>query len=628
MSPRLLVKWYIAGVVLFIMCYHISMNEEKQPDKNNTQFQTLKTLAPYLWPKNAAGTRVRVVIAMICLVLAKVTNVYMPLIYKQIIDLMTEGSKVLENTDVETMVFVVPTGLLLAYGFARIMTVVFAEIREAVFVSVTQSAMRKVANETFTHIHALSMRFHMTRQTGGLSRVIERGLKGIEFLMSFMLFNIVPTLIEILMVCAVLWYLFNAWYAIITFVTIALYIAYTLVTTEWRLKFRKQMNDKDAEANTKAIDSLLNYETVKYFGNEEHEASRYDVSLASYQRAAIKSLRSLSVVNIGQAAIIAIGLVVVMYMAAQGVANGTMSVGDFVLVVVYLVQLYMPLNFLGFVYRQIRQSLTDMDDMFSMLKIDREITDKEDAVELSCKGGSLEFDNVHFGYDGKRSILHGLSFKVEAGKTVAIVGPSGAGKSTISRLIFRFYDVDEGAVRIDGHDVRDVTQHSLRKAIGIVPQDTVLFNDTIKYNIAYGRPDATEVEIFKAAEMSSIDGFIEKLTDGYDSIVGERGLKLSGGEKQRVAIARTILKDTPILLFDEATSALDSATEQDILKSLKDVSKGRTTLVIAHRLSTVVSADEILVLDHGKVMERGTHQDLLEKDGIYAQMWRRQQEDK
>ncbi len=628
MSPRLLVKWYIAGVVLFIMCYHISMNEEKQPDKNNTQFQTLKTLAPYLWPKNATGTRVRVVIAMICLVLAKVTNVYMPLIYKQIIDLMTEGSKVLENTDVETMVFVVPTGLLLAYGFARIMTVVFAEIREAVFVSVTQGAMRKVANETFTHIHALSMRFHMTRQTGGLSRVIERGLKGIEFLMSFMLFNIVPTLIEILMVCAVLWYLFNAWYAIITFVTIALYIAYTLVTTEWRLKFRKQMNDKDAEANTKAIDSLLNYETVKYFGNEEHEASRYDVSLASYQRAAIKSLRSLSVVNIGQAAIIAIGLVVVMYMAAQGVANGTMSVGDFVLVVVYLVQLYMPLNFLGFVYRQIRQSLTDMDDMFSMLKIDREITDKEDAVELSCKGGSLEFDNVHFGYDGKRSILHGLSFKVEAGKTVAIVGPSGAGKSTISRLIFRFYDVDEGAVRIDGHDVRDVTQHSLRKAIGIVPQDTVLFNDTIKYNIAYGRPDATETEIFKAAEMSSIDGFIEKLTDGYDSIVGERGLKLSGGEKQRVAIARTILKDTPILLFDEATSALDSATEQDILKSLKDVSKGRTTLVIAHRLSTVVSADEILVLDHGKVMERGTHQDLLEKDGIYAQMWRRQQEDK
>tara|TARA_R110001592_G_scaffold27763_25_gene102939 strand:- start:18555 stop:20369 length:1815 start_codon:yes stop_codon:yes gene_type:complete len=604
------------------------MNKQKRTDQNYSQFQTLKTLLPYLWPADAMGTRVRVVFAMICLVLAKVTNVYMPLIYKQIIDLMTEGAKVLEHADAQTALFVVPMGLLFAYGLARVMTVVFAEIREAVFVSVTQGAMRKVAIETFTHIHALSMRFHMQRQTGGLSRVIERGVKGIEFLMTFMLFNIIPTLIEILLVCAVLWYLFNVWFAIVTFVTIVSYVVYTLVTTEWRLKFRKQMNDKDTEANTKAVDSLLNYETVKYFGNEKHEAARYDLSLASYEKAAIKSLRSLSVVNIGQSSIIAIGLVAVMYMAARGVADGSMSVGDFVLVVVYLMQLYMPLNFLGFVYRQIRQSLTDMEDMFAMLEVDREITDKDDAKALSVHDGSVEFDNVHFGYDGKRGILHGLSFKVEAGKTVAIVGPSGAGKSTISRLIFRFYDVDEGAIRIDGQDVRDITQESLRAAIGIVPQDTVLFNDTIRYNIAYGRPSATEEEILKAAKMSSIDGFIEKLTGGYDSIVGERGLKLSGGEKQRVAIARTILKNTPVLLFDEATSALDSETEQDILKSLKDVSKGRTTLVIAHRLSTVVSADEILVLDNGKVMERGTHQDLLKADGVYAQMWRRQQEDK
>ncbi len=615
-------------VVDVILCYHISMREETQSDKSHSQFETLKTLGPYLWPKNSLQMRARVVIAMVCLVLAKVTNVYMPLIYKQIIDLMTEGAKIVGQADATTTAFVIPVGLLVAYGAARIMTVVFAEIREAVFVNVAQRAMRSVALETFEHIHALSMRFHMNRQTGGLSRVIERGVKGIEFLLTFMLFNIVPTLVEILMVCAILWYMFGIAFAAVTFFTIFFYVAFTLYTTEWRLKYRRAMNEKDTEANTKAIDSLLNFETVKYFGNEVHEANRYDTSLRSYERAAVKSVLSLTVVNVGQATIIALGLVIVMYMAANGVVKGTMSVGDFVLVVIYLMQLYMPLNFLGFVYRQIRQSLTDMDDMFSMLKIEQEVTDKNDAPDLDVRGGSVEFDDVHFSYDEKRDILKGLSFKVKAGKTVAIVGPSGAGKSTISRLLFRFYDVQNGAVRIDGQDLRDITQLSLRKAIGIVPQDTVLFNDTIHYNIAYGKPEASEDDIIKAAKMSSIDDFILKLPEGYQAIVGERGLKLSGGEKQRVAIARTILKNTPILLFDEATSALDSETEQDILKSLKEVSKGRTTLVIAHRLSTVVSADEILVLDEGRVIERGTHSNLLSQNGVYAKMWQRQQEEK
>lgn len=590
-------------------------------NKKSSQLQTLKTLLPYLWPKNAKDMRIRVVIAMICLFFSKVANVYAPIIYKDIIDFLSPQ-------DPTAALIYIPTAMLIGYGLVRTLSIVFGEIREAVFIRVAQRAMRTVNMKTFKHLHALSMRFHMDRETGGLSRVIERGVKGIDFVLSFMLFNILPTLLEILMVCAVLWYMFDIWYALITFVTISSYIAFTLISTEWRLKYRREMNDQDTKANTKAIDSLLNYETVKYFGNETHEASRYDVSLGNYEKAAVKSIQSLSVVNIGQSAIISLGLVIVMYMAANGVVNKTMTIGDFSLVVIYLVQLYIPLNFLGFVYRQIRQSLTDMDDMFSMLDIEKEIVDKDGAPDLKITGGQLEFDNVHFGYNEDREILKGLSFKVDAGKTVAIVGPSGAGKSTISRLIFRFYDAGQGAVRIDGQDIRDISQHSLRKAIGIVPQDTVLFNDTIRYNIAYGRPEATDEEVMRAAEMSSIDGFIEKLSEGYETIVGERGLKLSGGEKQRVAIARTILKDTPILLFDEATSALDSKTEQDILSSLKEVSKGRTTLVIAHRLSTVVSADEILVLDEGKVIERGKHADLLKQGGTYATMWQRQQEDK
>ena len=595
-------------------------------EENKKQKSPLRSLAPYLWPKNAANIRFRVIAALAALVLAKIANVYIPILFKKSIDTLTGDAAPAQGMDmVETAVIAVPGMLLLAYGGARVLTVLFQELREALFAKVAQGAMRHVALNTFKHLHALSMRFHMERQTGGLSRVIERGIKGIEFVLSFMLFNIIPTLVEIFMVCGILWAMFDFWYAIVTFVTISSYIAFTLISTEWRLKFRRRMNEQDTEANSKAIDSLLNYETVKYFNNEPHEAARYDTSLKGYETAAVKSITSLSVVNIGQAAIIAIGLVIVMYMAAKGVVAGTMTIGDFVLVNTYLIQLYMPLNFLGFVYRQIRQSLTDMEDMFSILSINKEVDDKKDASELEIKGGKVEFDNVHFGYDDSRKILNGVSFTVESGKTIAIVGPSGAGKSTISRLLFRFYDVQDGAIRIDGQDIRDTTQSSLRSSIGIVPQDTVLFNDSIRYNIAYGRPNANDDDVLRAAKMAHIHEFVQKLSGGYDSIVGERGLKLSGGEKQRVAIARTILKNPSILLFDEATSALDSATEQDILKSLKEVSKGHTTLVIAHRLSTVVAADEILVIKDGGIAERGPHKDLLKRNGIYAEMWERQQ---
>jgi ATP-binding cassette subfamily B protein len=495
-----------------------------------------------------------------------------------------------------------------------------------VFAKVAQRAIRAAALAIFRHLHDLALRFHLERQTGGLSRAIERGTKGIEFLLTFILFNVAPTLLEIVLVCGILWSLYGLSFAAVTFVTIAAYIVYTLVVTEWRLKFRRAMNEMDSRAHTRAIDSLLNYETVKYFGNEEHEARRFDGALRAYEHAAVKSKVSLASLNVGQAVIVSFGLAAVMIMAAAGVVDGRMTVGDFVLVNTYLIQLYLPLNFLGFVYREIKRSLTDMEAMFGLLDVRAEITDAENATPLPPGPGELWFEEVSFGYDARRPILKDVSFTVPAGKTVAIVGPSGAGKSTIPRLLFRFYDVDGGAVRIDGHDLRQVTQSSLRAAIGMVPQDTVLFNDTIYYNIVYGRPDATPAEVEEAARLARIHDFVMSLPDRYQSLVGERGLKLSGGEKQRVAIARTILKRPRILIFDEATSALDTHTEKEIQESLREVSADRTTVIIAHRLSTVVDADTILVLDGGRIVERGRHAQLVASGGRYAGMWARQQE--
>ncbi len=578
---------------------------------------TLKTLAPYLWPKGEPVMRARVVIALSMLAMAKIATVYVPILYKQAVDLVSGGPGFAASALI---------ALVIAYGLVRIAQQAFAELREFFFARVAQRSIRKVALRTFRHLHALSLRFHLDRQTGGLSRAIERGTKGIEFLLNFMLFNIIPTMMEIVLVCGILWYLFDVWYAVVTFVTISGYIAFTMSVTEWRLQHRREMNAQDQKANTRAIDSLLNYETVKYFGNEEHEARRYDSSLERYEDAAVRSRTSLSLLNIGQGAIIAVGLTGIMTMAGLGVQAGTMTTGDFVLVNTYLMQLYLPLNFLGFVYREIKQSLADMEAMFRLLRESREIADAPDAPALPAGLGRIEFDDVQFAYRPDRQILKGVSFTVEPGKTVAIVGPSGAGKSTISRLLFRFYDATGGAVRIDGADIREVTQASLRAALGIVPQDTVLFNDTIFYNIAYGKPGASPAEVEAAARHARIHDFVMSLPDGYETMVGERGLKLSGGEKQRVAIARTILKDPRIFLFDEATSALDSHTEKAIQNSLREVSRDRTTLVIAHRLSTVVDADQILVLEAGQVVERGNYAELMARDGVFAAMWRRQQE--
>ncbi|WP_227421601.1 ABCB family ABC transporter ATP-binding protein/permease [Pacificispira spongiicola] len=587
----------------------------------------LRTLLPYLWPKGMPIIRARVIGALVCIVLAKLSTVSIPLFYRDAVDALS-GKAASEGSFLPTAMGIagIPVALLVGYGLVRLLSVVFQQMREAFFARVAQHAIRTVALQTFRHLHALSLRYHLERQTGGLNRLIERGVKGIDFLLSFTLFNILPTLFEIVMVCGILWGLFDYTFALVTLATIIAYIAFTLTATEWRLKFRRNMNESDSRANTRAIDSLINYETVKYFGNEGHEERRYDWALRRYEDASVKSVTSLSMVNIGQGGIIAAGLVALMVLAADGVQAGRMTIGDFVLVNTYLIQLYMPLNFLGFVYRQIRQALTDMEDMFTLLNIPQEITDRPGAVRLEAPEGRLTFDHVFFGYDTRRPILKDVSFTVEPGRMLAIVGPSGAGKSTISRLLFRFYDPQDGAVRIDGHDLRDLTQKSVRAAIGIVPQDTVLFNDTIEYNIAYGRPDASTEEIRRAAEMARIHDFITALPDGYDTVVGERGLKLSGGEKQRVAIARAILKAPRIMLFDEATSALDTATEREIQASLKEVSTGRTTLVIAHRLSTVVDADEIIVMRDGSIVERGTHKSLLAEEGLYLEMWRRQQQ--
>jgi len=592
------------------------------------QWQGVKDLLPHLWSRIGWDLRARVGAALACLVVAKLANVYVPILFKGMVDALSPkiGIEGAATAGVAGLAIAVPVGLLLAYGLARVMSQAFSELRDGIFARVAQRAIRNVALQTFGHLHALSLKFHLDRQTGGLTRAIERGAKGIEFLLFFVLFNVLPTLLEIAMVCGILWALYDWRYAAATAITIGGYVWYTLGVTEWRIKYRRQMNESDQSANTKAVDSLLNFETVKYFNNEEHEARRYDVALQAYEHAAVKSRTTLAALNIGQAFIIAAGATLMMGMAATEVADGGMSVGDFVLVNAYLIQLYLPLNFLGTVYREIRQSLIDMEAMFTLLRVDVDVEDKANAQALHVKAGEIVFDNVMFGYDPRRPILKGVSFRVPAGKTLAIVGPSGAGKSTISRLLFRFYDVTDGRILIDGQDVRDVRQHTLRGAIGIVPQDTVLFNDTVEYNIAYGRPQASHDEIEQAAFLAQIAGFIEKLPDGYQTRVGERGLKLSGGEKQRVAIARTILKSPPILLFDEATSALDTHTEREIQANLRELSRSRTTLVIAHRLSTVVDADEIIVLSDGRIAERGRHGDLLALDGMYAAMWWRQQE--
>lgn len=581
------------------------------------EWRALRSLSRYLWPDNAFETKVRVVIALILLALAKVANVYTPILFKDAVDALSGK---------ETTVLILPVSLLVGYGIVRVLSIAFAELRDAVFAKVGQRAIRTVGLETFRHLHALALRFHLDRQTGGLTRSIERGTKGIDFLLNFMLFNILPTFLEILMVCGILWGLFNFWYALVTFVTVAGYIAYTFLVTEWRMKFRRQMNETDSQANTRAIDSLLNYETVKYFGNEEHEAQRFDLALSSYETAAVLSKSSLSLLNIGQAGIIGGGLVIMMLMAGNGVVAGELTIGEFAMVHIYLMQLFQPLNFLGFVYREIKQSLIDMEAMFNLLHVEKEVSDQPDSKALKIGKGEVTFEDVSFGYDTRRGILKKVSFTVAPGKTLAIVGTSGAGKSTVSRLLFRFYDVDEGAVKIDRQDIRSVTQDSVRASIAIVPQDTVLFNDTILYNIGYGRPEASEEEIENAAKAASLHDFILKMPDGYQTIVGERGLKLSGGEKQRVAIARAILKQSEILIFDEATSALDTRTEREIQAALKAVSANHTTLVIAHRLSTVVDADEIVVFEQGEIIERGTHEVLLNDGGIYAIMWQRQQE--
>ena len=572
------------------------------------------------------GAHVRVVTAVILLILAKVATVYIPIVYSQAVDALSPKGHPLT----------IPLSLILAYAALRIASAGFAELRDAVFAAVQQSTVRKVALQTFKHLHRLSLRFHLDRQTGGLSRSIERGTAGIENVLRLAVFNIVPTLLEVVLVVGILWHLFDWRFAIVTLVTVVLYIGFTFGFTNWRVRFRRLMNETDSDAQTKAVDSLLNFETVKYFGNEAHEARRFDEARARYERAAVKSQVTLNMLNLGQAFIIAIGLGWVMLMAADGVQAGTMTVGQFVLVNTYLMQLYQPLNFLGFVYREIKQGMVDMEQMFRLLAVGQEVADRTGAIVLAPtpasgkpdlgQPGSVAFRDVHFGYNPNREILRGVSFSAAAGAKLAIVGPTGAGKSTISRLLFRFYDVTAGAVEIDGIDVRDMTQTSLRAAIGVVPQDTVLFNDTIGYNIAYGRPGASQAEIEDAARLAQVHDFVLRLPEGYQTRVGERGLKLSGGEKQRVAIARTILKNPRILILDEATSALDTRTEREIETALRTVSADRTTLVIAHRLSTVVDADEILVLSEGQVAERGTHMSLLAADGLYARMWELQVE--
>jgi len=574
----------------------------------------LRSLMHYTAPRGDNKIRVRIAAAFGCLVAAKGSNMITPLLYGAAVDLVNGES----GFAMSALMYLVG-----GYALARLGQQIFSEAKQYLFAKVAQRAVRGAALHAFRYLHRLSLQFHMDRQTGGMTRAIDRGAKGIEFLLTIAFFEVLPLFVEVAFVSIIMWHLFGGFYAGVTFATVAAYVYFTVRVTEWRIKFRREMNTADETAATRAVDSLLNYETVKYFNAEDVEAARYDKAMADYEVMAVRSRTSLSVVNIGQGTIIAFGLMAVMAMAGADIQNGNLTVGDFVAVNTYLLQLYLPLNFLGWVYRELRQALVDMERMFGLLDERPDIADKPNAKPLVIKGGELVFDNVHFAY-GERPILKGISFTVQPGKRVAIVGPSGSGKTTISRLLFRFYDPVAGAVRLDGQDVRDVTQASVRAAIGVVPQDTVMFNSTIGYNIGYGRDGASPDEIAAAAKLASIDGFIANLPDGYDTMVGERGLKLSGGEKQRVAIARAILKKPSIFLFDEATSALDSRTEKEIQRALDTVSKSQTTLVIAHRLSTIVSADEIIVLSDGVIVERGSHRHLLSQKGLYAQMWDRQ----
>ena len=583
------------------------------PRTRRADWQTIRTLLPYLWEY-----RVRVSVALTCLVIAKLANVGVPLVMKRIVD----------SLDRHTAILAVPLALLVAYGLLRLSTTLFTELREYLFAKVTQRAVRKIGLKVFRHLHALSLRFHLGRQTGGLTRDVERGQRGISALISFTLFSILPTLVEIALVSGILIERYDWTFMAITAVALAIYIFFTVTITEWRTHFRREMNELDSKANTRAIDSLLNYETVKYFGNEEWEATRYDESLQRWEKAAVRSQTSLSALNVGQSAIIAVAVALIMWRATVGVVAGKMTIGDLVLVNAFMIQLYIPLNFLGVLYREIKQALADMERLFRLVGENAEITDRPGAPPLATRGAAVRFEHVDFAYEPNRQILHAVTFSIPAGHNVAVVGPSGSGKSTLARLLYRFYDVTGGRIVIDGQDLRDVQQSTLREAIGIVPQDTVLFNDSVEYNIAYGRPGASHDEVVQAARLAQIHDFVARLPEGYQTPVGERGLKLSGGEKQRVAIARAILKNPAILIFDEATSALDSKSEKAIQAELKQIARDRTTLTIAHRLSTIVDADEILVLDHGRIIERGTHATLLAADGAYSRMWRLQQDER
>jgi ATP-binding cassette subfamily B protein len=605
-----------------------SRRGSKPPSAPNTQadetkvsldarhWRTLAHLAPYLWPKGRGDLKARVAMAAAAMILAKLVTVALPFFYKGTIDALTPAGQVLA----------VPFVLILGYGLVRLLMSAIQQLRDSLFVSVGQYAQRAISVETFKHLHALSLRFHLERRTGGLSRLVERGANAVDFLLRWLVFNIVPTLFELAMVCAILAHQFSGWYAVVTALTVVSYVGFTFRITEWRTKFYRDMIAKDAEAGTRAIDSLINFETVKYFGNEAWEARRYDASAEAYARAYVKSTNTLSLLNAGQALIFTAGMTALMLMAGFDVVAGRATVGDFVLINTFLLQLSQPLNMLGFVYREIKQGLIDMERMFALREIAPEIADRAGARELEVKGAHIEFSHVDFRYEPDREILKDVSFEIRPGETVAVVGPSGAGKSTLARILFRFYDVAAGRILIDGQDVRDVTQASLRRAIGTVPQDTVLFNDTIRYNIAYGRPGASEAQIIAAAQVAQIHEFVVSLPHGYETLVGERGLKLSGGEKQRVAIARTVLKAPPILILDEATSALDSHTEEAIQSALEAAARGRTSLVIAHRLSTIVNADLILVMEAGRIVERGTHAQLVARGGLYASLWNRQRE--